>query len=480
MSIGLDMVKRAAPFAVRYNTDSIMDVFSGRWQSGLKGETIINGGIATFTGAVAGPNMYKSTILASQQLMALENYPEIHSIVYECEGTGEALRWQELAMRTAPNLAQSGLEDSDRLIMTNLEHYNGNEFWGMVKDIYKLRIKQKDKLYKESPFKLNNGTALKVVPPIMIFIDSLSAFRPESMENIQNKGEIGDSSQNMLYMKGGIAKSQMLDEAPAIMHRGGLFILATGQLGKKFDLGAGHTPDAEKLRHMADNVEMKGVSRQFQYLPNNLFWIAKTKPLVIDGKTAAEKLPMYPTAQDLRLARDTDLMVMSVMNVRGKAGPSGMPLELIFSQREGFLKHLTDYHMIAKTKVDDGYYGMTSSGSGGSIRKLTFYPDVSVSRTTIREKLDTDSKLRRACQLTRDLLMLEYRFGAFEGLDELICSPETLYESLRDKGYNWNELLDTRGYWTFDQYTHPVPYLSVVDLLKMRAGLYHPYWMKPL
>ena len=44
-------------------------------------------------------------------------------------------------------------------------------------------------------------------------------------------------------------------------------------------------------------------------------------------------------------------------------------------------------------------------------------------------------------------------------------------------GYDWDVLLNTRGYWTLNQYSHPVPYLSTVDLLKMRKGLYKPYWM---
>ena len=59
-----------------------------------------------------------------------------------------------------------------------------------------------------------------------------------------------------------------------------------------------------------------------------------------------------------------------------------------------------------------------------------------------------------------------------------MCTPKELYEDIKKLGYDWNVLLDTRGYWTIDQYTNKVPFLSTVDLLKMRKGLYTPYFLK--
>ena len=41
---------------------------------------------------------------------------------------------------------------------------------------------------------------------------------------------------------------------------------------------------------------------------------------------------------------------------------------------------------------------------------------------------------------------------------------------------DWNELLECRDWWLPDQYTNLVRYLSIIDLLKMRAGIYTPYW----
>ena len=104
-------------------------------------------------------------------------------------------------------------------------------------------------------------------------------------------------------------------------------------------------------------------------------------------------------------------------------------------------------------------------------------PDVSLSRTTIRNKIDSEPRLRRAINITSELLQLSI-FNPELETQGLMCTPKELYEDIKKLGYDWNVLLDTRGYWTIDQYTNKVPFLSTVDLLKMRKGLYTPYFLK--
>jgi hypothetical protein len=58
-----------------------------------------------------------------------------------------------------------------------------------------------------------------------------------------------------------------------------------------------------------------------------------------------------------------------------------------------------------------------------------------------------------------------------------MCTPSELYNDLIKLGYDWDMLLRTREYWTINQYDNPTPYLSSIDLLKMRKGLYEPYFL---
>jgi hypothetical protein len=48
---------------------------------------------------------------------------------------------------------------------------------------------------------------------------------------------------------------------------------------------------------------------------------------------------------------------------------------------------------------------------------------------------------------------------------------------VKEKGYDWDEILgNTRGWWTLNNDEHPIPYLSTLDLMRMRLDKYKPYW----
>jgi hypothetical protein len=60
---------------------------------------------------------------------------------------------------------------------------------------------------------------------------------------------------------------------------------------------------------------------------------------------------------------------------------------------------------------------------------------------------------------------------------DLMCTPKELYDDLIKLGYDWSVLLNTRSWWTYNNNKQPIPYLSTMDLLNMRVGKYHPYWL---
>jgi len=80
-------------------------------------------------------------------------------------------------------------------------------------------------------------------------------------------------------------------------------------------------------------------------------------------------------------------------------------------------------------------------------------------------------------QITSDLLQLK-TYHRHLGDEDLLCDPKELYKDLKEMGYDWDKLLDTRNWVTVDQYSDKVkPFLTTIDLLKMRKGLYKPYWL---
>jgi hypothetical protein len=53
-----------------------------------------------------------------------------------------------------------------------------------------------------------------------------------------------------------------------------------------------------------------------------------------------------------------------------------------------------------------------------------------------------------------------------------------LKAKLISDGYDWDTLLNTRGWWTFENEYQQVPFLSSMDLIDMYHGDYTPYWLE--
>ncbi len=200
---------------------------------------------------------------------------------------------------------------------------------------------------------------------------------------------------------------------------------------------------------------------------SNCWHAYNAAPLVTKDRT-----PEYPReGENDNTEMGTDLNIVTLRQLRSKSGPTGITLELIVSQNEGVLPSLTEFHYIKGNER----FGLT-----GTLQHyaLDLYPDVKLSRTTVRTKIDNDPKLRRALNITSELLQMHQLWTHLD--PKLLCTPKELYDDLKAKGYDWNEeILITRGWWTLDNDKHPVKFLSTMDLLRLRTGQYpKPYWKK--
>ena len=121
--------------------------------------------------------------------------------------------------------------------------------------------------------------------------------------------------------------------------------------------------------------------------------------------------------------------------------------------------------------LKDGEYGL----SGGQQNYFSpLLPDVKMSRTTARGKIDNNERLRRAINLSSEICQMK-QLGLHSNL---IMDMELLVQKLTTAGYNIDQILDTRGYWIPKEVDNPKQFLSSLDLLRMANGLYKPYWMK--
>lgn len=458
-------------FYPAFNLGLLMDYSTGKPKRGLKGETIINGGMHHLTGITGMQNSSKTGNLIRMEQTVLDRYHVAEAATYDTERTLQEDRMYTAAKQSAPSLLYTEEEilADDRLTDTSIRRHtftdvtmypDGDKFYNDFKQFGKNRPRGKNDLV-DTPFVDSHGKVIRILPPVIAAIDSYSMFSTNSVQVLQDKAGIGESGRNIEALRDNMAKNQMMLELPKLAAANGLYFIMTAHLGKQHQMDP-MQPPSKQFAYLKQDLKLKNVPEKFSFLVHNLWFLFSMKPLL-----AGDKTPQFPRdSEDAQRRGDSDLQVITCLNLRGKSGISGYPIDILLSQTDGILESLTEFYHFKKEKF----------GTQGNDKnyQLELYPDVNLTRTTIRRKLAEDAKLRVATRITADLLQIKQLWHFLP--EDLWCDAKTLYEDLKAQGHDWDKLLQTRGYWTFDQYTHPVPFLSTMDLLYMRKGLYTPYW----
>lgn len=445
-----------------YNVGALFDVATGDYYTGEYGESILNGGMHPFTGFCGQPNSFKTQLADFLELSLLDHFAEAEGSIYDTEITVSKARKAKLAERFDNLKGENNPVHNERLIITDKTIYYGNEYFEKFKEFAKTKMGSREKLLRVTPFLDKEGKPIRIMVPTPAMIDSFSKFQTEDVADMLDQNELGDSGQNTSYMKQGASKARFLSELPKLIHMANIPVIMTAHVGKAIPMDA-RAPVVKKLAYLKNGDVIKGVSDDFLFLPNQVWQTYYTTALIND----TTKAPEYPNGPDDDMKGDTDLTLISLLLLRSKTGRTGLTLQVIASQEQGVLPSLTEFHYL-KT---NGRFGLEGNERNYALALL---PEVALSRTAIRPKLETNRQLRRAMTICAEMLQM---FTLWSGLEKYQCTPKQLYDDLKAKGYDWEILLNTRGWWTFDNHKHPVPFLSTLDLLKMRVEEYHPYWL---
>ena len=448
-----------------FNVGALFDIptSGGRYETGIYGESILNGGMSGISAYCGIGNNFKSTISHYVMLSAGSKFDNSTFSTYDTEVNISESRLKILSNRIEEFKGEDIIK-TGRWSITDKTVYFGNEWFEKFKEFLELKIKNADKITRNSPFLDREGKLLPMLIPTFTELDSLSKFNTASSNIMQESNEIGDSAVNMLYMKEGIAKKQMLSYLPKPIQQANNPMFITAHIGKNIPMDPRAAP-VKKLQFLKNNDTLKGVTDDFTFLTTNCWQCQNAIPLFND----ATKGPEYPRDSDDNMKGDTDLFLVTLVQLRSKTGPSGLIMQTVVSQQEGVLPTLTEFHYVKTNER----YGMT-----GTLQNyvMDLYPSAKLSRTTVRGKIDSDPLLRRAILITAEMCQMKYLWHHLP--DGFLCTPKELYDDLKALGYDWdNVLLRTRSWWTLDNDKHPIPYLSTFDLLNVRAGKYFPYWM---
>lgn len=459
------MFKPAPSFYPMPNTGTILDISAGDWLEGIHGQSILNGGVALFYGIAALPNMFKSTLAAAMGGCLLRAFPESTAHAHDTETTMQQTRVEYL-MRDAMNLGigtynrPENLISSGRLFFTTSVDYDGTELFDIIKTFCKDRIKNDKQIALEildpqtkKPYMYYN--------PVFEFWDSLSGLKTKDATEKAKDGDVGTKDLNMLAMNFNMGKSQIVDQAPDLTARHGVYLCFTAHVGQKYELDP-RKPAARTLRWLKGDVKLKRVPENTTFNTGNFYVVVGMSQLADKG---VDIFPRTPSEKDQKAV---DLIELTLVNQRGKFGLSNNPLPLAISQRHGLRTALSNFLYLRQ----EGKYGIVGNDQNYA---LALTPDVKMRRTTVQQIFDTNFAVCRAAQI-----LMEMRYMFTHDADkyaEYYCEPEDLYKELIAMGYDWNLLLNTRFWFgPVESKDKDVPYLSTMDLLKMRVGKYHPYW----
>ena len=453
------------------NLGALFDIPTSSFVTGKNGETILNGGLGQVTGVVGHGNNYKSTLLHYMMLSAADKIMTTHEssmMTYDTEVNISFDRLDNLASKHKNIPHNPTTNDDSTWVVTDKSQQSGNEWVTDIMNYTEAKTKDKGSLAEFTAFKDPHDKGPLILPvPTFAELDSASELEGAATVAMMNK-DLEDSTTNTFAMKQGLFKMKFFAQLPRISNTSNTFILMTAQIGEKINMDTGpmakYNQPTKKLQYLKQGDAIKGVSTKFFYLLNNA-WYAHTARVL---KNQSTKLPEYP--RNSEETSETDLNIVKLTQMRSKTGISGYTLDIIVSQTDGVLPTLTEFHHIK----ENSRFGLEGTLVNYN---LILYPESKLSRTKIRVKIEEDPLLCRAINITSELSQL-HKFHPQLRNQELLCNTQELYDDIKALGYDWNTLLKTRGYWLVDNYTKKeVPFLSIIDLLKMRKGLYHPYWM---
>ena len=448
---------------VMINIGALCDIPNGRYMAGEHGEMVLNGGLGFLTGVVGIGNNFKSTIMHHMVVTATARMGGGSGIyTYDTEINIHEWHLSRMAQRNMLFNGEDILE-SGRWKITDKTMYHGDEWYDVVKDFMNMKIKEKAKYSITTPFLDRDGKPLKIITPTFLEVDSMSEFVTQDVIKMQDDNSLGEAGANMVSMRQGMQKNRFLMEIPALSGASYTYVAMTAHLGSEFSMDP-RNPPPKKLAHLPQGVKLKGVPEKFTFVMNNCYNPTNASKF----QNQATKAPEYPRDSDDDLTGDTDLSEVSVKQLRCKSGATGMTLKLVVSQQEGVLDTLTEFNFIKEEKR----WGLEGSMQNYA---LVFCPDVSLSRTTIRRKIDAHPELCRGINLASEMLQITYLWHDIR--PEYLCTPKELYDDLIAMGYDWSVLLtNTRGWWAPKGTHEEIKFISTMDFLRMRTGEYIPYW----
>lgn len=457
------------------------DIPTGFMMDGLYGNKVLNGGLGVLDAVVGPGNSFKSTILHYRVLTACSRISKDSTCsTYDTEVNIHAWHLRDFQKGVFTIKDDVDWLRTKRWVVTNSAIYSGDEWYDKFRDFLFAKKKHKKQLERETGFlDPETGKAMKMVLPTFTEVDSFSQFKTKDVIKMQEDNSLGDSGANTSFMRQGLQKTRFLDEIPPLANGTYSFVSLTAHFGEKIEMDP-RNPSRKQLSALRQNEKIMGVPRLFLYLMDNC-WLTQNTSRNNNQTTGAPEFPRTP--EENQLKGSTDQNIVTLKQLRSKSGPEGAILRIFVSQSEGVIPYMTEFLNIKENGKNDKPGNKNGFGLDGSVQDYfcVLCPEIKLSRTKVFGKAKEHPELRRAFNICSEMLQMRTQWAekyASYGKD-FFCDPQQLFDDLTAAGYDWNMILHlTRG-WTplLGEHMDTLE-LSTFDLLRMRRGEYHPYWLE--
>lgn len=488
-------VENGTLMRVRYNVLPLFDIALGNFERGKDGATYLNGGMSRIMGFGGRGNVFKTFKMQYLSFCMFYRYRLEWSSFYDTEESAEAQRQNTVICNVFRNnfwdidpldvpiakILNPASDKDPKFSMSNISKLNGTDWYETwMRDKAPEREKQfkAKKGFKTTPFFNIYGEQEKVLPPWHYSLDSLSEWHSKSNDKETMKASVGESESNHIAMTDNNHKAQMMGRWARLAGQGEYTIAFTVQLTDDIQMDKYNAE--RKLDTMKGKIKLANVpGKQVTYMTNSLMIASSSGELKQPGSynpdTGVEE-PMYPK-QDARgnLMSYNDLKIVRYTQWRAKSGPTGVKIDLIFSQEEGLLQGLSEWHYL-KEVLKKNPYGFEKIGN--RFYTLDLLPDVKFERTTIRNDVEENKKLARAMTITAQLAY--YLNNSVRIPADMRLEAKEIYQRIIDLGYDWDEIYEkTVDWWMFeeDQKHFGVHTLTIYSLLEMAADKWHPKFL---
>lgn len=471
----VETLESSSTIAVDLPFSPIFDLLNTEVVYGKHGEALNNGGLSKNTAVTGGNNTQKTGVCVLAIARTLYRFDKSLAFVCDIEDNFKVNRLAEAYDRECgiPGEFNAKIKGKRFFYFAKSDIKNpcdGNFVKAMFRDVSsKVRgqLEKGDDIFMTTPIVDENGQQVKIIVPMLFVIDSISEMHFGKISQHFQEGDVDEGGEKRTRdLSIGNARRIVHEDADVLGSVAGFFQIWVAQIVDKLNLTG--RPEEKESAFIRPGRKLKG--------PRSLLRIPQIAHEVIKGSLLKEGNEwMYPNpfGRDVEVSSDAkevpDLMYYANQPYRNKAGMSGIMSFFIGSQSMGIQEGLTMYHVLKTSK----YWGLDGSKIS---HWLPIYPDCKLGRTTVWGKTLEDKKLVRALTIIYHLWFM--RTFWFKQPAEYRLSAQELYEKIKARGLDWNDILEnTVDYW----FTNPdIKKVTVTthELVRIAVGERDPYWIK--